>query len=121
MGHVHTGQVAYHSGLSAERCVADRYQRQGYEVLHHRWRGAAGEIDLITRRDDVIVFVEVKHARTLDAAAQRLSQRQVARILQSADEFLGAQPNGTLSDARIDVALVDRMGACRVLENAVFG
>lgn len=35
-------------------------ERLGYEIVDRNWRGTAGEIDIISRDKDRIVFVEVK-------------------------------------------------------------
>ena len=56
------GQIAHHSGEAAEQQVARHYERLGYEILSQRWRGAGGEIDLIVRNPETVVFVEVKKA-----------------------------------------------------------
>ncbi len=40
------------------------------------------------------------------------------RICASAEEYLGTQPRGQLTDVRFDVALVDGQGVVRVIENA---
>lgn len=44
-----TGSVAYHSGVAAENSVARHYADRNHEIAARRWRGRAGEIDLITR------------------------------------------------------------------------
>ncbi len=87
-------------------------------MLHRRWRGAAGEIDLILRDGETLVFVEVKKSRSFARAADRLSPAQMHRIAAAAAEFLGTQPRGQLSDMRFDVALVDGSGEVRIVENA---
>ena len=51
-------------------------------------------------------------------AAERLGQRQIGRIRLAAEAFLGSEPGGTDTDARIDVALVDGTGRIEVVENA---
>ena len=40
------------------------------------------------------------------------------RIYRSAEEFIGGEPKGALTDVRFDVALVDQTGDLRILENA---
>jgi putative endonuclease len=40
------------------------------------------------------------------------------RIIGSAEEFLANEPNGSLTNVRFDVALVDQTGQLRILENA---
>lgn len=52
-------------GAHGERLAARRYEADGYEVLARNWRCAGGELDLVLRRDDTIVFAEVK-TRTSD-------------------------------------------------------
>lgn len=115
-----SGSTSYHAGLAAEESVALLYQRQGHDVLHRRWRSPAGEIDLIARKNDTVVFVEVKKSRTHDQAAYALGAKQIARICSSAALFLESQPKGQNTNARFDVALVDATGKIAVLENAIF-
>ena len=112
------GQMAYHAGLSAEMQIAQDYERRGFVVASRRWRGAAGEIDLIARDGDGLVFVEVKKSRSIVRAAERLNRRQMARIYASAEQYLAGEPNGQLTNVRFDVALVDHTGQFEIIENA---
>ncbi|MBI1417732.1 MAG: hypothetical protein GC146_10965 [Limimaricola sp.] len=116
-----TPAARYQSGLAAEEVVAAAYARAGCPVLRRRWRGPGGEIDLIARDGDGLIFVEVKAARSFDTAAQRIGPRQQARIMASAAAFLEGEPRGQLTDVRFDVALVDRRGAVRLVRNAFEG
>ena len=113
-----TGAVGYHAGLVAEDIVASDYARRGRPVAHRRWRGSGGEIDLIAREGDRVVFVEVKKSKTFDMAALRLGRRQMDRICSAALEFLAGEPRGQLTEMRFDLALVDGRGATRIIENA---
>ena len=65
-----------------------------------------------------LVFVEVKKARCLARAAESLSTRQMQRIALAAEEFLGGEPAGSLTEVRFDVALVDGQGQTQIIENA---
>jgi putative endonuclease len=113
-----TGARSYHAGLSAEDQVAQMYTRRGCTVAARRWRGQAGEIDLIMREGAVIVFVEVKQSKTHAQAADHLTDRQFARIYRAAEEFLGGEPQGELTEVRFDVALVDAQGQIEIRANA---
>lgn len=113
-----TGAVAYYDGLAAEDGVERSYAAQGHEIAERRWRCAAGEIDLITRKGGEVFFIEVKKARSIPEAAERLGARQQARIARAAEAFLGGEPSGTNTPARFDVALVDRTGQMEIIENA---
>lgn len=113
------GQRNYLAGLSAEDQVARAYERAGHRIRSRRWRGAAGEIDLIFEKSGEIVFVEVKASTTHAGAAQSLTERQVRRLLKSAEAYLGSIPGGSLTPMRYDVALVDRSGALDIIPNAL--
>lgn len=115
------GKRAYFSGVAAEEQVAGDYLRRGFAEERRRWRGQRGEIDLVMRNGDALVFVEVKQSKTFDRAAASLSARQIGRISDAAEEFLGMMPTGQLTEMRFDVALVDGTGAIRILENAFDG
>ena len=112
------GRRAYCTGDSAERHVAREYERRGFAVAARRWRGQGGEIDLIARKGADVVFVEVKSARDFATAAARLGARQMERLYIAASEFLEGEPDGQLTGARFDVALVDRQGGLEIVENA---
>lgn len=112
------GALGYHAGQAAEEVVARDYTRRGYDILHRRWRGPAGEIDLILRDGAGLIFVEVKKSRSISRAADRLTAAQMRRIYTSAEAFLGTQPHGSLTETRFDVALLDDRGQVRIVENA---
>lgn len=108
----------YYAGLSAEETVARRYVAQGARVLETRWRGPGGEVDLILGEGDRVVFVEVKKSKTHAQALQRVTPRQMARVLASAEAYLARCPKGALTDVRVDVALVDAQGVIDIVPNA---
>lgn len=112
------GHIAYLSGEAAEAIVARSYERRGLKIAQHRWRGPAGEIDLIVKEGAALVFVEVKKSRTFDRAAERLTAAQMRRIYTSAECYLADMPLGQLTDVRFDVALVNQIGEVRIIENA---
>ncbi|WP_068113703.1 YraN family protein [Tropicimonas marinistellae] len=113
-----SGSVSYHAGLAAEQIVARHYERSGKPIAEWRWRGQGGEIDLIVRDGEGLIFVEVKKAEDFARAVQRVSPRQVGRIVAAAAEYLGQMPKGELTDVRFDVAMVNGRGELQVVENA---
>ncbi|MCU4654408.1 YraN family protein [Roseibacterium sp. SDUM158016] len=113
------GQRNYHAGVAAEEQVARFYERSGHRVRTRRWRGKAGEIDLVFEKAGEIVFVEVKASTTHARAAESLTARQVGRLLRSAEAYLGLLPAGSLTPMRFDVALVDRSGRLDIIPNAL--
>jgi putative endonuclease len=112
------GKVNYLSGDAAEQQVAQHYARKGMPIVHRRWRGHAGEIDLVARNGSGFVFVEVKKSNCHARAASSLSAAQMSRIYRAAEQFLGTQRLGLLTEARFDVALVNGAGGVQLIENA---
>lgn len=99
--------------------MARHYSAAGAIVAARRWRGTAGEIDLIVREGARVVFVEVKCSDTTAGAAQMLLPRQIARLFAAAQEFVAAEPAGQDTEMRFDVALVDAAGHIDVIRNAL--
>ena len=113
------GMTSNLAGAAAEEIVAGHYRRLGCRVLEQRWRGEAGEIDLIFQQAGTTVFVEVKRSRTRARAAESLRPKQIARLMAAAGEYMAGLPDGANSDVRFDVALVSGAGLIEVLEGAL--
>lgn len=111
-------QTNHLAGLAAEAIVARDYIARGRQIACQRWRGKGGEIDLVIREGDRVVFTEVKKARTHDIAATRLGPRQIQRLCTAASEFIAGEPRGQLTEMRFDLATVDQAGTVRIIENA---
>lgn len=120
LGRQLSGISANANGVSAEDRVAEQYLARGARIVARRWRGQAGEIDLILREAGCHVFVEVKRATTRDLAAERLSRRQMDRICLAACEFCATLDGGDWAEMRFDAALVDAQGRVEIIE-AAFG
>ena len=116
-----TGKLSYHSGQAAELQVARHYEGDGWRVLEHRFKSAAGEIDLVLHHQHTVLFVEVKSARTHDIAASRISLQQIARINQSAKIFVAEHLSGQNFEMRLDAALMDQKGEIQIIPNALAG
>ncbi|MSU89558.1 YraN family protein [Rhodobacteraceae bacterium 2CG4] len=112
------GSGRYHSGLAAEDAAARLYQAEGGQELARRVRTPAGEIDLIVRLGEDIVFVEVKARRSHGAAAAAVSARQQERIVTAAQIWLDRAGHSSLTPCRFDVVTVDAVGEARRIENA---
>ena len=81
--------------------------------------GAAGEIDLIFADGNVLIFIEVKKNHSHDAAWRNLSHMQQKLIYCPATEYLADTVRSLATNMRFDVALADRQGNIRMMENAI--
>ncbi len=95
-------------GAAGEQLARRHLEQQGYEFIAANWRRPYGELDLIMRDGDVLVFVEVKTRRSerFGSAEESVSPSQVARLLRAAESFLAEQP--ALADLfwRVDLVAV---------------
>jgi putative endonuclease len=74
-------------GERGEREAARFLRRQGLRVLLRGYRTRSGEIDLIAREGDILVFVEVK-ARRQGVPAEAVTAEKQRRITLTALHFL---------------------------------
>ena len=77
-------------GAAAEASAAAALERAGLRVVERNVRFRAGEIDLVCREGDVLVFVEVKCRRATwgDAPAAAVSWHKQRRLTQLAQLYL---------------------------------
>lgn len=99
-------QAAFRVGISAESCAAAFLVAKGFRILARRWRSPLGEIDIVARRRQLLVFVEVKARATIDEAAEAVNERQRRRIAAAAEVWLAANPDKKIVDIRFDAILV---------------
>jgi putative endonuclease len=99
-------QVAFRLGISAESRAAAFLIAKGYRILARRWRSPVGEIDIIARRRQLLVFVEVKARENFEDAAWSVTDRQRARIAAAAEAWLAKQGDHGFQDMRFDAVLV---------------
>ena len=52
-------------GRYGEECATHYLEKLGYDVIERNWTCPAGEVDIIARQGDAIVFVEVKTRSSL--------------------------------------------------------
>jgi putative endonuclease len=98
--------AAFRTGLSAEARAAAYLMAKGYRILAKRFRTRYGEIDLVARRRDLLIFVEVKARASLDDAAYAVTQRQQRRIIDAAQAWLMAHPEHAKFELRFDAVLI---------------
>src|SRR4249919_3881420 len=83
-------QAAFHVGISAESRAAAFLIAKGFRILARRWRSPLGEIDIVARRRQLLVFAEVKARASLDEAAESVNERQRRRIAPAVEVWLAA-------------------------------
>ena len=94
-------------GDAGEDAVAGWYTAAGFAVIARNWRVRGGEIDLVARNGDTLVFCEVKTRRSAEFGLpfEAVTPRKQARIRALATQFL-SQHDGSAANLRFDVASV---------------
>ena len=92
------------------RAVAE-LERRGYAVLRRRYRTRHGEIDIVARDGDTIVFVEVKVKETAEfgTAADAVTARKQRRLVSMAIDYM-ARNRLANQPCRFDVVAIDGAG-----------
>jgi putative endonuclease len=91
-------------GDRGEREAARHLKRKGFKILLRGYRITQGEIDLIARDGDVLVFVEVK-SRRQGAPAEAVTPEKQRRLSLAALHFL--KQHGLLDQrCRFDVVAI---------------
>lgn len=87
-----TAQRSHATGFEAEWLAAALLRLKGYRILHRRFSASGGEIDLIVRRGETLVFVEVKARAKLDDALTAITADKRRRVSRAARTYLGRLP-----------------------------
>ncbi|PAT13411.1 YraN family protein [Corynebacterium hadale] len=95
----------YELGYAGEAGAIAWYEELGYQLLAHRARVKAGEIDAVLRAPDgTIVFLEVKTRRgTAFGAAESVTPRKLATMRRCAGQWLSQHHLPEARWARFDV------------------
>lgn len=93
-------------GKRGEDAALGYLQGQGYTLLARNWRCKSGEIDLIMRADNVIVFVEVRTRRSgVQDALISVDERKQSKLRLTMQAYLSARGWDDV-EARLDVIAV---------------
>ncbi|MEQ8425076.1 MAG: YraN family protein [Cyclobacteriaceae bacterium] len=77
-------------GNKGEELAAAYLQKKGYEVVQRNYRYRRSEIDLIVKKDNWLIFVEVKTRSSISFGypEEFVDEKKVAKILEGAEQFL---------------------------------
>ncbi len=77
-------------GKNGEKVAVSYLRRNGYRILETNWRCGKREIDIIARKDDLIIVIEVKSRRTdfFGEPEEAVTLKKQKRIITAADFYL---------------------------------
>lgn len=95
-------------GLDGETRARRALESRGYHVIACRFRTRHGEIDIVARQAEFIVFVEVKarRSRSFGDPAESVTSQKQRRVVAMASEYL-ARHRLSHAAVRFDVVAID--------------
>lgn len=105
------------AGRQAEERAAQFLRGRGYQIvcMNYHWRG--GEIDLIAREGDYLVFVEVKarSSQSYGLPEEAVTPAKQRKLVRTARRYLAEHPSSL--DLRFDVVALSA-GEARLYRDA---
>ena len=113
------------TGILGEKLARDFLKKRGYRIIETNYRCPHGEIDIIARHKDYLVFVEVKARKSLDFGSpeESITTAKKERMRATASHY--QQMHNNLPPLwRIDVVAIelnrkDKLSRIELIENAV--
>jgi putative endonuclease len=105
-------------GARAEQVAAEFLLRHGLKLLQTNYRCRFGEIDLILKDGETLVFAEVRKRGRSDfgGAAASIDAHKQHRLILTAQHFLASLPR--LPPCRFDAVLLDAADNIEWIKNA---
>ena len=97
---------ALRRGHISEYVAAAFLMLKGYRIVALRYRTRQGEIDIIARKGDLAVFVEVKARSSEGGAIDAVSATAQRRIRDASDIWLSRQRDNARLSQRYDIVAV---------------
>ena len=96
-------------GKSGEDLATSELESRGYAIVARRYRTERGEIDIIARDGETLVFVEVrrKSSDECGTAAESVTPAKQRRVVRMAVEYLWLQGLYDRCPVRFDVVAID--------------
>ena len=103
------GQNKRETGSAYERLAADFLEKRGCRILKMNYRNRFGEIDLVGKDGDDLVFFEVKERRTGQAgsASEAVTLSKQKKICAVSDTYRFMEKVSPDTQIRYDVIAID--------------
>jgi len=115
-------------GKIGEDLVATEYKKLGYQIIERNYifpKGKQmGELDLVCRKNNELVFVEVKlrQSQSYGSSFEAVDEYKQVKLVKMAKLYIQLNPKYQGCDYRIDVAAVaidKNSGSVTILPNAI--
>ena len=97
---------ALRRGTRAEGLAALWLRLRGWRIVQRNFRCRQGEIDIIARKGNLVIFVEVKARTGLQQAVVAVDASSQRRISAAGMKWIAARPDGAELSWRCDIVAV---------------
>ena len=112
-------EVRRAQGDAAEERACRHLVRSGLTIVERNFRTIGGEIDIVARKGDVLVFVEVRSRAVPDFGTpeESVTPAKRRRIVVAARQYLSKVPPSSWREARFDVIAFEGSGDAAALRH----
>jgi len=83
-----TGKDNLNKGRRFEATAVRYLKKSGYKILEQNYRTRLGEIDIICRKKDELVFVEVKGGQKNSMPFLRVDEKKLSKLKKAIDHYI---------------------------------
>jgi putative endonuclease len=115
------------TGMLGEKLAADFLTTQGYQIIETNFRCKEGEVDIIARECDFLVFIEVrtKTSRAFGTPEESITARKKEHLRNVAARYLETydcqQPEWRIDFVAVEMDRFGKIKRLEVIKNAVEG
>lgn len=102
----HARRNANLKGHFAEYYAALYLLLKGYRIANMRYKTKIGEIDIIARKRNLAIYIEVKARADVQKGVDAVSYQSQTRIKNASDLWLAKQKNPHLISQRYDIIVI---------------
>jgi putative endonuclease len=102
-------------GKKGEAFAVQYLKKEGYEILETNWRYHHKEIDIISSKDNKIIFIEVKTRTSVifEKPQQAVTNTKIKHLIKAADKYM----QSINKDSRYDIITVLAGDTYKILEH----
>lgn len=99
--------TTYTRGILSELLAQVFLQCKLYRILYKRYKTPVGEIDLICKKNNTIIFFEVKYRKNLNEDHDVVYKKQIQRIKNAGSFFIARNSIYNGLDLRFDLLIIN--------------
>jgi len=106
-------------GLAAEGLACRHLEDEGFSIVERNHRSRAGEIDIVARKEGLLLFVEVRFREDVGFGSPEdtVDLKKRLRVVKAARHYLADAYSGSWDEARFDVIVIEGTGESATLRH----